>query len=265
MKEYRIWIYLVSALILLMIPALFDLHPQIADVGTNTISSLSNVLSLAVTVLLVDRFAKLRQERREQVQFRQLRTIAYRSLSQTVNDAGRRIIAPLIGVDLVTAGIPDVTNEEVEKFQSEIARADLEALEMKVGFWNSVESEELLRRFKILAMSHEWTSSMFVFTSRARRELQKGIAGWAPIMILDPDASLKLRDGWQLLDELVMLAETLRAMTSRDNAGPVSLETNRAGQHLIRVVELYRKWLANLQDSAKLPSKGILISDKDWQ
>lgn len=234
----------------------FNLEPSFSD-------SLFAATSLLVTVFLVDKFAQLRQEAREREQFREVRKIAYRSLSQSVNDVGRRLIGPLVGANLFLAGIPRVTPNDVERYQEVLQATGLERIEPKSGFWNAITEQEILSRFSQLSDDHDWLDLFFRFTTASRRDLQDGFSSWATVMNLDPEAREKLDEGWKLFDSTVLLSEAIRALrvSNADDRGQVK---QNAEFQLVRTIGFYRKWLALLQEHAQLPTKGQFTQTEDW-
>lgn len=79
-----------------------------------------------------------------------------------MNDDGRRVIALVIGADLVQIGIPAVSAEEASSYSVALREADLPPIDPRVGFWNSVELETLSQRFNQLALDEKWKSVMFI-------------------------------------------------------------------------------------------------------
>jgi hypothetical protein len=259
------WLLLIFAILLLLLPAALDFMPTSIAIGEYSLAAIQSAVGLLITVFLVDRFAQVRQQERDRIQFRNLSRTAYRSLSQSVNDMGRRLLGPIAGVDLYAAGIPGISKDVVAKYQETLSRNHFELLSVEVGFWNQIDLTEMVLRFDTLIRDREWCSQYFLFASASRRELQQALSDWAPTMSLDPDANVKLEAGWPLLDASVVLAESIRPMTfSREPETELEDDISAAKTQLERTISLYRKWLAELQEFAELPTKGRKIKESDW-
>jgi len=264
MKKSTPWLVLGAACLLLLAPAALDFIPLRASGLSNTVGAVTGVFSLMVTIFLVDRFAKMRQEERDRSQFRELSRIAYRSLSQCVNDVGRRILGPIAGIDLHQAGIPGIGSDQVGVFLSRLEKANMAPLTVNSGFWNSLPVAELADRIPQLLADPSFANEQFRFTSQGRRELQLALADWAPVMVLDPDANSKLQEGWPLLDALVVLAEAWRDVSGEgQRSNPETVEHVKAC--FVRTVRHYRTWLESLQVHADLPTRGSSTREEDWK
>lgn len=259
------WIYLVLGMLLLASQSIFDhIGVEWARTNGNTIGAISAVVGVVVTIYFINAFSELRVARQEEQRFRNIKKIAFRSLSQTVNDLGRRLIAPVSGVDLHRAGVPNVTREEVTNYQERLLRNGLEPLSVSSGFWGSISHQTLDSRLKILTKDPSFVEEMFRCTSKARRELQSALADWAPVMVRVPMAYEDLAAGWPLADELVQLSEAWRSIEVLQEYGR-EFDSAEARDIYARTLTSYRSWLEQLQSNAELPTRGSFVEDKDWK
>ena len=261
----KAWAYLIIGIVILATPSLFDF--ALSDLATNhnhTLTALEQVSSVLVTIYLINAFSDQRVAKQETVQFRSLRRVAFRSLSQTVNDVGRRLIGPIAGVDLFAAGIPQVSQLDVANYKRRLANANLEALEMATGFWGSIEISTLQHRITVLLEDPTFAPEMFRATSFARRELQSAFADWAPVMVKVPDANEDLAAGWPLADEMVKLCESWRSVTVWQKA-QTAFDPSELLSNFEATIVCYRAWLSELQAHAELPTKGTFAEDEDWK
>ncbi|MDJ0322906.1 hypothetical protein QMG61_03895 [Cryobacterium sp. PH31-AA6] len=255
---------LAGAILLILSPALLDfrgLSDATKDVA-HTRDALIGLVGILVTARLVDAWSKRRTQEQDKDRFRGISTIAFRSLSQTVNDVGRMLLAPLVGADLYSAGIPGF-----EKGDHATNLATLGALGIQPqphaisGFWDQIDDHKLGIDLTALCSQPEFAELMFRVTSSTRRRLQACMADWAPVMVTVPEANEELEPGWELSDQLVLLAESWRslaaALTDRSSL-PATAEIDRVRGHYFTTIQQYRSWLEVLQQHAKLPTKGFI-------
>lgn len=243
-----------AAVILLLLPALQDL-PALQSFADRYQHSIAAVATL-VSVLLITTLISRRQDAATKRRFAEIEKIAFRSLSQAVNDAGRRIVAPILGVEMQKTGIPGAVLGENDEFAKLVSH--LPQVELTSGFWTEVTSTEIRQRLDSLLDAPGFANHMFRKTAESRRQLQSALAEWAAVMVLVPDASAKLTAGWQLYDQLVDLAESWRGVHHERAAGKPVCDACRHRAYLLTIlvnVE-YLLWLSELQLWAKLPTKG---------
>jgi hypothetical protein len=221
------------------------------------ISDFSNVLSLLVTVFLVDTWAKARQARSQRRQFHDLSKIAYRTLSQIANDISRKLIGPVAGIDLFAAGIPGVTEREVEIYLTRLKNQGIASQKALSGYWGAVDISMLESNLTVLVSDPAFANEMFRVSSKCRRDLQSAYAEWAPVMALDADANLKLQQGWLLADNLITLAESWRTISVLQDADAnFEFELSLVCANYRRVVEISRQWIQDLLPHAEIPTLG---------
>jgi hypothetical protein len=259
-KHY--WL-LVLAMLLILSPAMFDI-PSLGSrvVGLKfTLDAVTGLVGVLVTARLVEAWSKRRADERDRERFNGISTIAYRSLSQCVNDVGRTMIAPLIGADLFSAGIPGSTSQEHQRNLLMLASVGLDpAPRQTSGFWDELDSAQMFARLELLGSRPEFAEVMFLATASARRRLQDSMADWAPVMITVPLGVERLEPGMALADRLVLLAESWRSLALLEVGSETENRSaclSRAMSHYQETIKLYRLWLAELQPLAKLPSRGF--------
>lgn len=251
---------LVLAVLLLLLPSVLDVAPvgQFAEPLTNTIAAVFAVIGVLVTARLVNRWNALREQEEAIVRFRGLSRIAFRSLSQAVNDVGRMLLAPVLGIDLRVLGIPGLDRHDVADYLAPAARAHSSSTTGVIsGFWQTLSDDELAERTRRLMSEPDFAAQMFLMTARARRRLQDTLADWAPVMVTVPRAAGELDAGWDLSDALVRSQERWRLLAQ---AGDASTETDRerALIDFVDAVRQYRTWLEGLQGRADLPTRGYV-------
>lgn len=249
---------LLLAIVLLLLPAVLDVEPIgiAAAPFTNTIAAVFAVVGVLVTARLVNRWTMLREQDDAIVRFRGLSRIAFRSLSQTVNDVGRMLLAPVHGIDLRVLGVPGVDRQDVDDYLSPILRAGGSPHGgMVTGFWREDDEGALRERPETLMREEGFPAQMFLMTARARRRLQDTLADWAPVMVTVPGAASELDAGWGLSDALVRSAERWRLLALEGTAASEADRLASADDYL-DAVRHYRVWLEDLQARADLPTKG---------
>ncbi|MEO5964150.1 MAG: hypothetical protein ABIR11_01700 [Candidatus Limnocylindrales bacterium] len=148
---------------------------------------------------------------REQQRIERVAAAAYASLSQSANDAGRRLLAPVNGADLHALGIgEDDPGSDAGRTTATIDRERLGALgfaitfDEKAGTWRS-QRALLEGRLPVLMGDAEFVRRLFRAASRARRDMQASAAQWAPMMLADSQRT----DDLNLLRELIYSVEDL--------------------------------------------------------
>jgi hypothetical protein len=227
-----------------------------AEPFTNTIAAVFAVVGVLVTARLVNRWNALREQDEAVARFRGLSRIAFRSLSQSVNDVGRMILAPVLAIDIRVLGIPGVDRQDVDDYLRPIRRAGAAPRTgMVPGFWRDVDDEALVRQMTALLRDPDFAAQMFLMTARARRRLQDTLADWAPVMVTVPGAAAELDAGWDLSDALVRSLERWRLL-ALEGDGASDVDRQVAVDDFINAVRHYRSWLDALQGRADLPTKG---------
>jgi hypothetical protein len=153
---------------------------------------------------------------RDGVRQRKVSQVAYASLAQSANDAGRKLLALLNGADLFALGIESEDREpgsQVPMAQSVRDRLRAHGFEPDFadarGVWDSQRSVNEERLLALLA-DPEFVRLLFRRVSRVRRELQAAAAVWAPTMFSDPERTTDLDSFRSLVWDCQQLQRTLR-------------------------------------------------------
>ena len=163
--------------------------------------------------LLLPKFLNYRDEQRQQ----KVSQLAYASLAQSANDAGRKLLAPLNGADLYALGIEaeerepgcatptaSANRERLRRFGFDAAFTDTR------GTWDD-QRPQLEGRLVELLADQEFVRFLFRRVSRVRRELAAAAAQWAPTMFSDPDRTDDLEAFRLLIWDCQQLQRALRA------------------------------------------------------
>jgi hypothetical protein len=251
---------LVVAVVVILSPSLLDVAGiDLDEAGVKyTSDAVLSLVGIFITARVIDAWSRRRQAALDTRRFAGISTIAFRTLSQTVNDVGRMLLAPVIGGNLYAAAIPGFTPEHhAENLESlRLSNVDPQRQALS-GFWDSIDDAKLVADLRVLCADPEFVDRMFRVTAGARRRLQESMADWAPVMVTVPEANEQLEPGWLLADRLVELAESWRSLgidlaEQRDPA----VATERAVGHYRGTILSYRGWLEELQLRAKLPTRG---------
>lgn len=252
--------FLIAAIALLLSPALFDLHwlrDLTADFG-NTRDALYSVVGVLVTAGLVNSWSKRRADTRDMRRYDGMSKVAFRSLAQTVNDVGRMLLAPVVGADLYSAGIPGFTPEHHQENLRNLRALSIQ-LEFAptTGVWDdAVNRAELLANLARLCSQPGFPQVMFRTTSAARRRLQAAMAEWAPVIVAVPGANEQLARGWPLADQIVLLLESWRDLSAVVASGPPApSDLERVVQDYAETIRQYQAWIQELIPLAGLPSR----------
>jgi hypothetical protein len=155
-------------------------HPMLAQ-------AIGGVILFVQGGILLPEFLRFHDARRQQ----QVGKIAYESLAQSVNDAGRRLLSLVNGADLFALGIVVVDRQAGESVptvlanRSRLRRAGFDTFYTEThGRWPS-QASVIRDRLAPLLADPGFVRALFRDTSRVRRDLQAAEAVWAPTMFSD--------------------------------------------------------------------------------
>lgn len=197
--------------------------------------------------LLLPSLLTYRDEQRQ----RRVSQMAYATLAQAVNDAGRRLLAPLNGADLYALGI-DVDDREPGSGESitainqgRLARHSFEPLALEAsGTWG-VSRSSLEGRLEALLDDQEFVRFFFRRVSRVRRDLQASAAIWAPTMFSNAERTEDLDEYRELIWDVQQLQRALRSsgvlLTEAPQWTPTEAFVASVTSLYWRVVERYEK------------------------
>lgn len=258
--------FLVAAVIIMLTPVLFDIAPigEFWRPLDNTRDAIYGLIGVLVTANLINLWSKRRADKRDEARFAGISVVAYRSLAQAANDAGRMLLAPVIGADLHAAAIPGFTPDDHERdlFNLEAIGVTTDFLP-KTGEWDRDFNLATLEPnlLKLIELP-EFVPEMFRRTSRARRLLQESMATWAPVVLTVPRANELLAGGWKFSNQTVLLLESWRKLM-------VARIENRPSEELVPIVvgdyvqtiRQYQSWIAEIRPLLQLPTRARLADE----
>jgi hypothetical protein len=169
-------------------------------------AALSGLLGFMAAGLFLEGWLKEREGRR----LDRISTVAYRSLAQYANDAGRSLLAPLNGADLHALAIPGAEPQDAPQAQALLARhGHRPCFDEATGSWRT-DPSELDPVLADLLGEPEFVRRMFRVTATVRRRLQEATALWAPVMLTSKRCSDDLGRLRDLTDALELLQEHWR-------------------------------------------------------
>ncbi len=225
-----------------------------------TSSAIATTLGFVAAGMFLEEWLREREAGRLSL----ISTVAYRSLAQYANDAGRTLLAPLTGADLYLLGIPGATPSQADE--------DLELLEGRghrptfaetTGSWNRERGQALRPVLRDLLHDPEFVSRMFRRTALMRRRLQEVTALWSPVMLTSARHAEDLGRMRQLTDALELLQEQIRLGGSigvLDSCGwkPSPNWIERVSSQFWEAIHQYEVIRDEFGDLAALPSDTIV-------
>lgn len=229
----------------------YSIHPM-------TVTAIGSAVAFVIASLLVGAWLKNREIDR----LTPVSTVAYRSLAQYVNDAGRSLLAPVAGIDIVALGIPTASKEEVQIYQSRLERIGFPLIAPDpTGSWKTDRSE-LGPRLDALLEEPEFVNEIFRITAHNRRRLQEATATWAPVMLLTRNYADDLGKLRELSDALELLQERLRTSGTvgvlESQWSPTSKWKQSTELEFWSCIDIYEKLRDDFADLAALPSDSIV-------
>ncbi len=148
-------------------------------------------------------------------------TVAYRSLVQVTNDAVRKLLAPLNGMNLYTEG---VVAENSPQWDANLHRLQIlnrvpPVLKSK-AILEDKDGAFIRETLAILLEDLEFIKELYLINARVRRETQTSTGLWAPIMLTSSKLEVDLGRFRTLNDDLELLQQHLREMRNHFALGP---------------------------------------------
>ncbi len=225
-----------------------------------TSAAVSTVITFIAISLLLDRWLRERDRRREVAQLERVSTIAYRSLAQVVNDAGRNLLSPLSGADLEALGVPRTWEEDSAESQARLRRHGFSAVfAEKTGSWRSITPETHRESFRALLGDAHVVEMLFRCAAAQRRRLQDATALWAPVMMVSEATARDLGRVSDVNDRVELLQEVCRKRmleNSSDTAEAIS-DARIEAAYWAAIAE-YEDVRDTFAEDAKLPSDSIV-------
>ena len=221
-----------------------------------TSAAIAAVVGFVSAGLLLDGWVREREARR----LERISTVAYRSLAQYANDAGRSLLAPLNGADLHALAIPEARSSDCDADRERLRRHGFRPTFSEVtGSWSTCDRRHLDAVLRTLLHDEEFTRNMFRRTALMRRRLQEVTGLWAPVMLTSREYADQLGRLRDLTDALELLQERLRAsdIIGRDaGAGwsPQGPWVHVVAQQFWSTIDVYEDIRDDFGDLARLPS-----------
>lgn len=201
---------LATAAALLLLLALGDFLPPGGHWWSErpmTVAALSTVVGTILIGVMLQRWMR----ESEAAQLERVSTVAYRGLAQQVNDAGRNLVAPVIGADLGALAVPSSWGEDLAALRGRLRRlGHAETHTPASGWWQHVTSGSHGAVLEDLLADPEFVGLLFRCAASERRALQQATAAWAPVMLISSASTTDLGRLRFLTDSLEYLEETVR-------------------------------------------------------
>lgn len=228
-----------------------------------TSAAIVTILSFVTAGLLLDGWVK----EREAARLRPIATIAYRSLAQVANDAGRSLLATLNGADLWLLGVPGHSPDSVVQARARITQANaVPAFAETSGTWSRMDVREWDNLLGDLLRDEAFVRELFRVVAVQRRNVQQATATWAPVMLTAGPLAADLGRFRTLADAFELLQEAIRGCDAIAGAGPFkpTLEW-RGGVHarFWEAVDAYEVLRDEFAALAELPSDTITSRRRD--
>lgn len=182
-----------------------------------TSAALGMILSFWIAGLLLEGWFKDREARK----LERISTVAYRSLAQYANDAGRTLLGLLNGADLFVLGVPGATRGSVAKGRELLERNGVSSsFEEPSGSWRPADVNGLKGALFTMLRDDEFSEDLYRTVACARRRVQDATAVWAPVMLTSPTLAKDLGRYRELSDSLELLQEHLRPAVSAGRRNP---------------------------------------------
>jgi hypothetical protein len=221
-------------------------------------AALSALVAFVAAGLFLDGWLR----EREAARLDRISTVAYRSLAQYANDAGRSLLAPLNGADLYALGIPVAEPDDVDVHRQVLSRhGHRPAFDEDSGSWRT-DPDALAPVLEDLLHDAAFVRQIFRTTAVMRRRLQEVTALWAPVMMTSKQCADDLGRLRRLTDSLELLQEQLRTsgLVGREVTGwrPESRWIARVSEQFWRTIDCYEQIRDEFGDLADLPSDVVV-------
>lgn len=221
-------------------------------------AALTTLVGFAVVGFFLEGWLQDREGRR----LEPISTVAYRSLAQFANDAGRSLLAPLSGADLHALGVPGTTADDAAWSVRLLARhGHRPCFDEPTGSWQTGRSQLDPVLADVLA-DPEYVRQAFRVTAVMRRRLQEATALWAPVMLTSTSYAQHLGQVRTLSDALELLQEQWRlsGIIGREVPAwtPDPAWATAVREQFWATIEAYVELRDEFAELAKLPSDAIV-------
>ena len=224
-----------------------------------TSAALGTILSFWIAGLLLEGWVREREARR----LDRISSVAYRSLAQHANDAGRTLLACLNGADVHTLGLPGATRESVAETRSLLDRNGITpSFDEISGSWRPRDPNSLKGSLLVLLRDEDFVAQLYRAVAAARRRVQDATATWAPVMLTAPALADDLGRYRDLADALELLQERLRprvrVVRECDPPAPSQVWLQHATDAFWQAIGQYESVRDEFGNRASLPSDDLI-------
>jgi hypothetical protein len=221
-------------------------------------AALTTLVGFAVVAFFLEGWLQDREGRR----LEPISTVAYRSLAQFANDAGRGLLAPLSGADLYSLGVPGTDPDDAAWSRELLARhGHVPCFDERTGSWRTGRAE-LDPVLTDLLGDADYVRRAFRVTAVMRRRLQEATALWAPVMLTATSYAEHLGQLRTLTDALELLQEQWRlsGLIGREvqDWAPSAAWSAAVREQLWTTIDAYVTLRDEFAELAKLPSDTIV-------
>jgi hypothetical protein len=223
-----------------------------------TSAAIATIVGFIAAGVFLEEWMRDREARR----LSRISTVAYRSLAQYANDAGRTLLAPVTGADLYALGVPEATPAQLADDLAMLAKHGHQAgFAERTGSWSSPDQARLDTVLRDLLGDQIFVRRLFRRTAVMRRRLQEVTALWAPVMLTSARYAEDLGRLRELTDALELLQEELRrtgGIGVRATWAPDPAWARSTADQFWRTIEVYERIRDGFGDLADLPSDAII-------
>jgi hypothetical protein len=223
-----------------------------------TASAIGTIVTFVAIGLLVENWIR----EREAAQLFLVSTVAYRSLAQHVNDAGRSLLAPVVGADLSALAVPGCCDEDAPTILARLDRAGLKAtFDQTTGSWRGITTTTHGASLRRLCAERDFVQLLFRTSATCRRRLHDATAMWAPVMLTSRWSSADLGRLRLLTDAMELLQERCRlsGAIGRDAAWePGDAWLDAVSTDFWVAIAAYERLRDDFAELAELPSDAIV-------
>jgi hypothetical protein len=220
-------------------------------------AAISGVLLFVQAAVVLETWLKDREARK----LDRISTVAYRSLAQYANDAGRSLLGALNGADLYGLAVPGATRDAVERSLARLERHGYRpCFAEATGSWGNTDKDELDERLRAMCHDNEFVSEMFRTTALQRRRLQEATALWAPVMLTSKATVTDLSRFRSITDALELLQERWRlgGLGSTGHRPSTAVWLDALSRDFWVAIAAYENVRDEFAELAQLPSDDIV-------
>lgn len=182
---------------------------DLVDSHKNLVDSIAGAAGFFAAAVFFSSYFRERASKRQD----RIYTVAYRSLVQVANDAVRKLLAPLNGMNLYLEG---VVAEPSDKWDRNLERLkNLNRVPPRLqskAILQDIDGEFIRETLNILLNDKNFVEELYLINARVRRETQQSTALWAPIMLTSSQLEQDLGKFRTLNDDLEYLQQFLREL-----------------------------------------------------